>query len=300
MGPVTALSEQYHFPNQYKNRCAPGTQFVYYRGTRRPGGKRAEPEYFGCGYIGEVWRDDTISESAPKKDWAWYCSLRDYMPFPHPVSSKMEGEFLEKIAKNHWSVGVRQLPQGTFDRIVGLAGLAERKEPVLPLPEIAAIRITEATEPLLKPRKVSVTAISGENDLPKGRYSRNAAPVGKRAEEIAHRFLQENREALGARNIRWLARDGITPGWDLQFDDAAGDTIAVEVKGTTGPAFGSIDITVNEWSAAEKMGDRFWLYLVANCGGTEPIIQRLQDPFRLLGDNKADLLPVVYRLVIRG
>ena len=39
--------EQYHFPNQYKNRCKPGTPFVYYRGTRRLGGKRGDPEYFG-------------------------------------------------------------------------------------------------------------------------------------------------------------------------------------------------------------------------------------------------------------
>ena len=39
--------EQYHFPNQYKNRCATGTPFVYYRGTRRPDGKRAAPEYSG-------------------------------------------------------------------------------------------------------------------------------------------------------------------------------------------------------------------------------------------------------------
>lgn len=245
--------EQYHFPNQYKNRRAPGTQFVYYRGTRRAGGKRAEPEYFGCGYIGEVWRDDSISESAPKKDWAWYCSLRDYMPFPSPVPSRINGEFLEKIAKNHWSVGVRQLPQETFDRIISLSGMIERMEPVLTLPEIAAIRISEATEPLLKPHKMSVTTGAGDSALPKNRYSRNAAPIGKRAEEIAHKFLVDNSEALGARNVRWLARDGITPGWDLQYDDAAGDSIAVEVKGTTGPVFGSVDITGNEWSAAERL-----------------------------------------------
>jgi hypothetical protein len=60
--------EQYHFPNQYKNRCTSGTPFVYYRGTRRADGKRAIPEYFGSGRIGEVWRDESIPESAPKKD----------------------------------------------------------------------------------------------------------------------------------------------------------------------------------------------------------------------------------------
>jgi hypothetical protein len=45
--------EQYHFPNQYKNRCVTGTPFVYYRGQRRPDRKRAVPEYFGTGRIGD-------------------------------------------------------------------------------------------------------------------------------------------------------------------------------------------------------------------------------------------------------
>lgn len=80
--------EQYHFPNQYKNRCVTGTPFVYYRGTRRPDRKRAAPEYFGHGRIGEVWRDETISESRPKKDWAWYCGISDYTPFRNPVPAK--------------------------------------------------------------------------------------------------------------------------------------------------------------------------------------------------------------------
>ena len=31
--------EQYHFPNQYKNRVVPGQCFIYDRGTRRADGK---------------------------------------------------------------------------------------------------------------------------------------------------------------------------------------------------------------------------------------------------------------------
>jgi hypothetical protein len=69
------VGEQYHFPNQYKNRCRPGSPFVYYRGTRRANGKRAVPEYFGHALIGTVWRDEAIPESQPKKDWAWYCTI---------------------------------------------------------------------------------------------------------------------------------------------------------------------------------------------------------------------------------
>src|SRR3954447_13152052 len=102
--------ERYHFPNQYKNRCVSGTAFVYYRGTRRADGKRGDPEYFGYGRIGEVWRDESIPESTPKKDWAWYCTIEDYVPFTAPVPSKLDGKFIEQIAMNHLSVGV---PAGT-------------------------------------------------------------------------------------------------------------------------------------------------------------------------------------------
>jgi hypothetical protein len=115
--------KQYHFPNQYKNRCAPGTRFVYYRGTRRSDGKRGVPEYFGCGRIGVVWRDEAISESLPKRNWAWYCGIIEYVSFEKPVPAKIGDEFLERIAPNHWSVGVRPLPQEVFDKILGLAAI---------------------------------------------------------------------------------------------------------------------------------------------------------------------------------
>ena len=91
--------EQYHFPNQYKNRCTADTPFVYYRGTRRADGTRALGEYFGHGYIGEVWRDETIPDSTPKRKWAWYCKIADYQGFETPVPAKINGVFLENIPK---------------------------------------------------------------------------------------------------------------------------------------------------------------------------------------------------------
>lgn len=105
------LGEQYHFLNKYKNRCRTDTPFIYYRGTRRSGGKRADPEYFGHGIVGDVWRDDAIPVSRPKKNWAWYCQILDYVPFQTPVRAKIGGSFIETIPRNHWSEGVRKLPQ---------------------------------------------------------------------------------------------------------------------------------------------------------------------------------------------
>jgi hypothetical protein len=286
--------EQYHLPNQYKNRCATGTPFVYYRGMRRPDGKRAAPEYFGHGRIGEVWRDETIPESSPKKDWAWYCCITDYVPFRTPVPAKMSGEFLERIARNHWSVGVRPLPQDVFDKIMDLAGIAPGvNNESITLPDLRAVSVKEAERLLLVPRKP--TAVGAASNVPSGRYSRTAVPIGRRAEEIAQRFLFEHAEKLVAKNIRWISQEGLTPGRDLQYENDDGQVIAVEVKGTTGPVFGSVDITTGEWNAAVALADRYWLYLVANCCGTEPKDQPIQNPARLLSDGVAELTPVVYR-----
>ncbi len=285
--------EQYHFPNQYTNRCATGTPFLYYRGTRRPSGKRAAPEDFGSGRIGVVWRDATIPESRPKREWAWYCSITDYVPFPNPVSAKIGGEFLERIARNHWSVGIRPLPQDVFDKIMSLAVVATGEDnKSITLPDLQTVTIKEAQALLLVPR---TPMVGGASNIPGGRYTSQAAPIGRRAEEIAHRFLLEHAEVLGAKNIRWISPEGLTPGWDLQYENRDGYVVAVEVKGTTGPLFGSIDITVGEWNAALRMADRYWLYLVANCCGREPIVQRMQNPARLFQTGAAELTPVAYR-----
>jgi hypothetical protein len=288
------VGEQYHFPNQYKNRCVAGTPFVYYRGTRRLDSKRAVPEYFGHGSIGTVWRDDTIPESRPKKDWAWYCTIEDYTPFPAPVPAKHDGAFLERIARNHWSVGIRPLPEDVYDRILALAGItAQPSEHNIMFPDFATISITETNDHLLLPRRPKLPGDA--TNLPVARYSRNAAPIGRRAEELAHQFLQDNAERLGAKNIRWVAQEGNTPGWDLQYEDSEGSLVGVEVKGTTGPQFGSIDITAGEWNAALALGECYWLFLVANCCTNHPVIQRLQNPAQLLQDGAAQLLPVVFR-----
>jgi hypothetical protein len=54
----------------------------------------------------------------------------------------------------------------------------------------------------------------------------------------------DHSEAFGAKNIRWISQEGLTPGWDLQYENHDGEVIAVEVKGTTGPVFGSVDVDV--------------------------------------------------------
>src|SRR5262249_37139349 len=127
------------------------------------------------------------------------------------------------------------------------------------------------------------------------RYSRNAAPIGRRAEELVHRYLSVNAASLGATWIRWVAQEGVTPGWDLEYRDERGELVAVEVKGTTGSQFAAIELTAGEWRAAQALGEHYWLYLVSECCSTSPKIQRLQNPAALVESGAAVAQPLVWR-----
>jgi hypothetical protein len=59
--------------------------------------------------------------------------------------------------------------------------------------------------------------------------------------------------------------------------------------------FANIDLTAGEWRAAVELGDHYWLFLVADCCGSCPQVQRLQNPAKLVADGGAQLVPVVFR-----
>lgn len=293
--------EQYHFPNQYKNRMVAGTPFVYYRGTRRANGRRSTPEYFGCGAIGEIWRDEEIPESDPKRNWAWFCRIDDYVPFRVPVPAKIDNEFIENIPRNFWGVGVRELPADTYNRILGLAGLAGvaaanlTSPGIMPAIDDVEIPTTTESRSLLLPQ-ASSTQGDGGASRSAARYSRNSKLIGDRAEEIIFRYLREQLSQLGGKDIRWVAREGATPGWDIQYIDADDEVVAIEVKGTSAAAFSSVELTESEWNAARKLEERYWLFLVADCLGVSPKIQALPNPATLADEGSLEVTPVRWRL----
>jgi hypothetical protein len=81
----------------------------------------------------------------------------------------------------------------------------------------------------------------------------------------------------------------------LEYDDERGERIAVEVKGTTAQQFANVELTAGEWRAAMRLGERYWLYLVADCCSRQPLIQRIQDPAQLVKMGQAEITPTVYR-----
>ena len=99
-------------------------------------------------------------------------------------------------------------------------------------------------------------------------------------------------------DVRWLSDAGELPGYDIDYEDE-GIRHAVEVKGTTGSYFPAIELTINEWRAAEKLGERFWLYLVANCEGPNPCVQVIRNPAALRHAGRADVSPLLLRYELR-
>ena len=73
------------------------------------------------------------------------------------------------------------------------------------------------------------------------------------------------------------------PGFDLLSKRVDGDEVeerGIEVKGRAG--IGEIELTENEWARAYNLRDKYWLYAVFDCGGAQPRLFRVQDPFARL------------------
>ena len=79
------------------------------------------------------------------------------------------------------------------------------------------------------------------------------------------------------------------PGFDVLSRRAPEDERAIEVKGRVGT--GDVELTENEWAKAINLRERYWLYVVFDCGTPEPRLFRIADPFgKLLAKSKATMI----------
>ena len=128
------------------------------------------------------------------------------------------------------------------------------------------------------------------------RLSLMAAIVGRRAEEIVIKHLMSTLGEDEANSLCWVSREGLTPGWDIEYVNVGGEPVKIEVKGTTGNIFQNIDVSPNEWKAAEDQGANYWLYIVTGCLGTKPQMDRIRDPFSLAQNGSIRAFPALWRL----
>lgn len=56
-------------------------------------------------------------------------------------------------------------------------------------------------------------------------------------------------------------------------------------------SFSDFELTENEWSRSCNLRDRYWLYVVYNCGTPNPRLVRVNDPFyKLIATAKGGVL----------
>jgi len=248
---------RYHYPNQYKNKIKPGDKFIYYRGTRRADGTRGIPEYFGCGIIGDVFLDSSTEKDSSKAKFRWYCDVIDYYSFSDPVEFKINGQYIEKIPQNHWSMAVRNISRATYDYIIELANSSHSETRI-------------KTQTILLVEK-NYQKNSARNIIhPQKSYiyqSERAKEIGDRGEKIVFDYLVRDSKY---KRVRWVAQNGETPGYDIEIIGENSQIIGVEVKSTNQKHLNSFQLTINEYNAIKTLKERYILAIVTEIDTNTP------------------------------
>jgi hypothetical protein len=127
------------------------------------------------------------------------------------------------------------------------------------------------------------------------RLSRRAKELGDRAEECVFKQLEAEQSAGRLAELRWLAREAQTPGWDIEYVELHSRVRRrVEVKGALAGSIGAFDLTANELNAALKYGPQFGLALVTDLGSAHPKVFYLWDAARWFGENRLVREPLVW------
>src|SRR5690606_20050314 len=87
------------------------------------------------------------------------------------------------------------------------------------------------------------------------------------------------------------------PGFDL-LSKRPSEERGIEVKGRVG--VGEIELTENEWARACILRERYWLYAVFDCGGAQPRLLRVQDPFAKLIAKARGSVVIGYSDIVRS
>ncbi|MBU8768770.1 DUF3883 domain-containing protein [Cytobacillus oceanisediminis] len=289
----------YHFPAKYKNILTQGTKVIYYKGAIKNGKyipKRLskKPHYFGIAIIGEVYPDVNNKNQ-------YFAELDDYIPFSEPIIFKEKDEYLEYVSKsNYWRDGVRNVTEEVYTKILSRTNLdiksthsgeieVEIKEETLPSLTVVSPKLANN---LLSQKTTMGIGRSSKKSNRGNTFSKNAKKIGDRAEEIVFEYLKKCKMT----NIRWLAKEGEKPGYDISCFTPSGEKIYIEVKGTTTNKFDGFILTSNELEASKDLGGKFFIYFVTECLSTNPKIQPVQNPYEKLKFNEWLKTPISYKV----
>lgn len=157
--------------------------------------------------------------------------------------------------------------------------------------------------PLFTPREKNKTKrkISTVFKAKSKRRTQESKKVGLAGEKHVYSNEYQNLKSVGredlAKKIKKHYEINEYPGWDITSYDKDGNEIFIEVKSTKGQSINSLDITENEWNAAVKEKDKFYIYLVNNALTEKiKIFEKIQNPKKLVDEKKINLSTSVFEL----
>lgn len=92
-----------------------------------------------------------------------------------------------------------------------------------------------------------------------------------------------------------LRRADPAAAWDLELRNDRGERIAIAVRGTPDAKARAVAMTAAEWTAARRLGTRYWLVLVTELDGNA-VVGAIQNPAGQVQDRTIDVEPTAWRL----
>jgi hypothetical protein len=284
------IGEVHHFPNIYINKITTGRKFIYYRPN--------SAGYFGSGVIADVTIDPSTQNVAHGKDKKWYCNIIDYKEFKNIVPARDDkiGIF-EDITNNRAWGNVRSIDQSSFDNILSRAlvkGGYKTKSNYTEEYDQIEDRITEPSNELIVRKVKSYKLKKHSKNFGYYRRSDESKAIGDLGESLVFRILKSKQDNGEIKDLKDVSKDNV--GYDIEYKSLNDDIIGVEVKATKMSNFKQIHITRNEWAVAKQMGERYHLYLIADCKKQKNKYQIIKNLFQFINDGKANITPLDYKI----
>ena len=152
-----------------------------------------------------------------------------------------------------------------------------------------------------KNKKTSSKQTSTVHYAKKKRRTQESKKIGKEGEQLVYKYEYEKLKKIDKENLakKIIMHCEINeyPGWDITSYDKNENLIYIEVKSTKGNAINQLDITRNEWEAAKKEKDNYFIYLVNNAlNEKKKVYEIIQNPSKLVEEKIIDISTAVFEL----
>jgi len=125
-------------------------------------------------------------------------------------------------------------------------------------------------------------------DVNRARFSKESKKVGDKGEEIAFQFEIARVQKFGGdlMKVKWVAKEGSTPGWDICSIEVDGKPRYIEVKSSVTKKVSTLVLTRTEFRAASDQKEKYFIYLITDVMKSRPTIEIIHNPVKRIADGQ--------------